>query len=91
VKGFLYACIINKILSEELNLGEFKKNLRAYFFLFIAAGVGMSLYGTFAPSDLMFIIGMMALVTSIGIGAMDFQYKLKDKRKKDKENSVENG
>ncbi|QDI74096.1 hypothetical protein [Nitrosopumilus spindle-shaped virus] len=66
------------------NLEEFISNLRVYFIMCIVIGVSLSLIGTFLPSDLMFIMGMLALVMAIGVGVMDFIYRVKDKRLKEK-------
>ncbi|QDI73917.1 hypothetical protein HOV56_gp28 [Nitrosopumilus spindle-shaped virus] len=66
------------------NLDEFIQNLRNYFIMCIVIGVALSLAGTFLPNDLMFIMGMLGLVMAIGIGVMDFIYRVKDKRLKEK-------
>lgn len=78
-------CFGTNLMSKpQGSLEDFIQNLRNYFIMCIVIGVALSLAGTFLPSDMMFIMGMMGLVMAIGIGVMDFIYRVKDKRLKEK-------
>lgn len=72
------------VSKPQGNLEDFIQNLRNYFVMCIVIGVALSLAGTFLPNDLMFIMGMMGLVMAIGVGVMDFIYRVKDKKQKEK-------
>lgn len=73
------------MVDQDLDTyNEFLKNLRLYFVICITLGFIFSMVGTFLPSDMLFIVGVIALVMGIGLGLMDFMYRVKDKKNKEK-------
>lgn len=72
------------MVDEIDTFAEFLQNLRLYFVISVGLGFLFSMLGTFLPSDMLFIVGVIGLLMGVGLGLADFMYRVKDKKNKEK-------